>query len=179
MFDNQPIWGIAMLNSGLSLTFLGLSFTSGVLLVHASLHDIFARTIPNWLAIALTVFGAFARIIDGHLITGLWTAIAVFAISAFCWRRGWMGGGDVKLLGATVLAVPPSSVPTLIFVMGMAGGLLSLCYLVARRCVHAPSATRPRSLVARALRVERWRIRRGGPLPYACAIAAGGLFVLL
>ena len=90
-----------------------------------------------------------------------------------------MGGGDVKLLGATALAVPPGSVPTLVFVMGMAGGLLSLFYLAARRLVHAPSATRPRSLIARALRVERWRIRRGGPLPYACAIAAGGLFVLL
>jgi prepilin peptidase CpaA len=34
-------------------------------------------------------------------------------------------------------------------------------------------------LLARALRVEQWRIRRGGPLPYACAIAAGGLFILL
>jgi prepilin peptidase CpaA len=34
-------------------------------------------------------------------------------------------------------------------------------------------------LLARALRVERWRIHRGGPLPYACAIAAGGLFILL
>ena len=118
-------------------------------------------------------------LIEGNLIAGLWTAIAVFVIAAFCWRRGWMGGGDVKLLGATALAVPPGSVPMLVFVMGMAGGLLSLFYLAARRLVHAPSATRPRSLVARALRVERWRIRRGGPLPYACAIAAGGLFVLL
>jgi hypothetical protein len=27
--------------------------------------------------------------------------------------------------------------------------------------------------------VERWRIRRGGPLPYACAIAAGVLFIIL
>ena len=44
---------------------------------------------------------------------------------------------------------------------GMAGGLLSLFYLAARRLVHAPSAVRPRSLIARALRVERWRIRRG------------------
>jgi hypothetical protein len=28
------------------------------------------------------------------------------------------------------------------------------------------------------LRAERWRISRGGPLPYACAIAFGFLFVV-
>jgi prepilin peptidase CpaA len=27
--------------------------------------------------------------------------------------------------------------------------------------------------------VERWRIRRRGPLPYGVAIAAGGVFTLL
>jgi prepilin peptidase CpaA len=166
-------------NSWISLTFLGVSVASAALLVHASVHDVVARTVPNWLAFLLALLGTSARVIDANLIVGLWTAIAVFAIAAFCWRRGWMGGGDVKLLGATALAVPPGSVPMLVFVMGMAGGLLSLFYLAARRLVHAPSATRPHSLVARALRVERWRIRRGGPLPYACAIAAGGLFVLL
>lgn len=147
--------------------------------VCAALHDVAARTVPNRLALLLAVLGAFARAIEGSLIAGLGTAIAVFAIATFCWHRGWMGGGDVKLLGATALAVPPGSVPMLVFVMGMAGGLLSLFYLSARRLVRAPSATRPRSLIARAMRIERWRIRRGGPLPYACAIAAGGLFVLL
>ena len=29
------------------------------------------------------------------------------------------------------------------------------------------------------VRVERWRIRRGGPLPYACAIAVGFLFIVV
>jgi prepilin peptidase CpaA len=127
----------------------------------------------------LAVLGALARTIDGSLIAGLGAAIIVFAIANFCWSRGWVGGGDVKLLGATAFAVPPAAVPTLVFVMGMAGGLLSLFYLSARRLIPAPSATRPHSLIARALRAERWRIRRGGPLPYACAIAAGGLFVLI
>ena len=75
--------------------------------------------------------------------------------------------------------VPPDAVPMLVFVMGMAGGLLSLFYLLARRFMPAPASVRPDSFIARALRVEFWRIRRGGPLPYACAIAAGGLFVLL
>jgi prepilin peptidase CpaA len=95
-----------------------------------------------------------------------------------------MGGGDVKLLGAATLAMPPSSVLTFVAAVAIAGGLLATVYLVARRLVHAPAPLvhapaplRPNNLFDRAMRVERWRITRGGPLPYACAIAAGFLFV--
>jgi prepilin peptidase CpaA len=41
-----------------------------------------------------------------------------------------------------------------------------------------PLPGRPPSLAARIIRVERWRLRRGGPLPYAVAIASGAFFVL-
>jgi prepilin peptidase CpaA len=150
-----------------------------LIVVGAALHDVAARTVPNTIPFILAALGAIARTIEGSLIVGLGAAIVVFVVALLCWSRGWVGGGDVKLLGATALAVPPDSVPMLVFVMGMAGGLLSLFYLSARRIVPAPTATRPQSLIARVLRAERWRIRRGGPLPYACAIAAGGLFVLL
>ncbi len=105
--------------------------------------------------------------------------LVVFVLAAICWRRGWMGGGDVKLLAAAAIAVPPSLVLSFITAVALCGGVLALLYLVAGRMVAPPPASRPRSLLARALRVEQWRIRRGGPLPYACAIAAGGLFILL
>ena len=145
----------------------------------AALHDVVARTVPNSIPLILALLGVLARTMDGSLINGVAAAAAVFAIALFCWTRGWVGGGDVKLLGAIALAVPPYAVPTLVFVMGVTGGVLALFYLSARRVVPAPAAARPHSLIARALRAERWRIRRGGPLPYACAIAAGGMFVLL
>jgi prepilin peptidase CpaA len=152
---------------------------SVALLLLASLRDLSARTVPNWLSATLGVAGVLARAMDDDLAAGLLAATAVFVVAAICWRRGWLGGGDVKLLGAAATAVPPGSVLTLIVVMALAGGGLSLFYLAARRLVPAPAAQRPGSLMARVLRVECWRIRRGGPLPYACAIAAGGLFVLL
>ncbi len=41
-----------------------------------------------------------ATVIDLLLAAG-----AVFVLSALCWRRGWMGGGDVKLLGAAALGM--------------------------------------------------------------------------
>ena len=32
---------------------------------------------------------------------------AVFALGAVCWRCGWLGGGDTKLLAACAVLVPP------------------------------------------------------------------------
>jgi len=157
----------------------GLLVTGAALLVMASLHDLVARTIPNWLAGALAVLGFVLRALTASLLGGVVAGLGVFVLAAICWRRGWMGGGDVKLLAAAAIAVPPSLVLSFITAVALCGGVLALLYLVAGRMVAPPPATRPRSLLARALRVEQWRIRRGGPLPYACAIAAGGLFILL
>jgi prepilin peptidase CpaA len=85
----------------------------------------------------------------------------------------------VKLLGAAALGMPASSVLTFIAAVAMAGGVLAVFYLVARRLMPFRRSPRPNGTVARALRAERWRISRGGPLPYACAIAAGALFINL
>lgn len=148
-------------------------------LLAAAVHDVIARTAPNWAASVLALSGVTLRALHGQLLTGLCVGAVVFLIAAFCWRRGWMGGGDVKLLAAAAILVPPAQAFTFITVVAVAGGLLAVGYIAARRIVTAPSPIRPRHLLARAMRAERWRIRRGGPLPYACAIAAGGLFVLL
>ena len=156
-----------------------LTATSIFLFLAAALHDVIARTVPNGLALALAVTGVLARALDHHLLAGLIAGIVVFIAAALCWRRGWMGGGDVKLLGAGAIAVPPVAVPNFILVMSVTGALLAIVYLIGRS-LPAPHATpRPTALLARALRVERRRLHRGGPLPYACAIAAGGFFVLL
>ena len=162
-----------------SLLSFGLLLAGIVLLLSAALHDFMARTVPNGVAATLAVIGIAVRVLAGGLAAGLLVGLIVFALAAFCWRRGWMGGGDVKLLAATALLVPPPLVPSFVTVVAICGGALALIYLVARRYVGPPRSARPQSLLARALRVERWRIRRGGPLPYACAIAAGGLFILL
>jgi prepilin peptidase CpaA len=163
--------------TGTSLLLFILSIACIALVLAASLHDIVARTIPNGLALTLAVAGIATGALDGHLLGSLFAAGAVFVLCALCWRRGWMGGGDVKLFGAATLGIPASSVFTFVAAVAIAGGLLAILYLGARRLVAAPTALRPDSLLARALRVERWRIARGGPLPYACAIAAGAVFV--
>jgi prepilin peptidase CpaA len=103
----------------------------------------------------------------------------VFVVAVLCWFRGWLGGGDVKLLGAAALAVPVTGVASFILGVGMAGGVLALLYLLARRLVPAARVSTPGSLAARVWRAECWRIRRGGPLPYGVAIAIGGVLTLL
>ena len=157
----------------------GLVMAGAALLLLAAGHDFVARTVPNWLACAVALLGIALRAVAGGLTAGLAVGAVVFILAAICWRRGLMGGGDVKLLAATAILVPPSLAFTFVTAVALCGGVLALAYLLARRLVGPPRPKRPHSLLARALRVERWRIRRGGSLPYACAIAAGGLFILL
>ena len=154
------------------------SFAAGVvLLLVAAGHDVMVRTVPNALAGAIALAGLVAQIAGGTLLSGLPAALLVFVLAALAWRRGWMGGGDVKLLGATALLVPPELVPLLVVAVALSGGVLALPYLLARRRIAGPPAFRPLGLLSRAWRAERWRLRRGGPMPYAVAIASGALFV--
>ena len=46
-------------------------------------------------------------------VAALSAAGIVFGVALVCWLRGWMGGGDVKLLGACALLVPPVAVSPL------------------------------------------------------------------
>lgn len=168
-----------MTSSGLSLLSSGPLVAGACLLVAAALHDCVARTVPNWVAGVLAITGLMLRATFGNLLAGTLVGLVVFVLAVLCWRRGWMGGGDVKLLAATAILVPPALAFNFITAVALFGGVLAVLYLLGRRVVPAPHGPRPRGFLARVLRIERWRIHRGGPLPYACAIAAGGLFVLL
>jgi prepilin peptidase CpaA len=167
-----PITGVSL------VLFMPPLVCIGLVLV-ASLCDIAVRTIPNRLALALAIAGIGTAVVDGYIFGSLLAAAGIFVVSALCWRRGWMGGGDVKLLGAAALGMPAGSALTFVAAVAIAGGVLAAFYLVARRLMPFSRSPRPTGKFARAMRVERWRISRGGPLPYACAIAAGVLFVNL
>jgi prepilin peptidase CpaA len=174
--------GSMMLIGQMALVQLAL-VVGGVLLVAAALHDVAARTIPNWVSLALCGLGVLLRCLDGKnsLLAGLSLGLLVFAVATFCWKRGWMGGGDVKLLSAAAIFVPPPHVGDMLIAVTLAGGVVGLIYLLGRSLLSRnvrPAGARPRRLLARVLRVERRRLGRGGPLPYASAIAAGTLLVI-
>jgi len=168
-----------MLTSWTSYIATALTVVCVLLAIVSSLHDVIARTIPNGLLLILTVASLAAAGAGGHFVGSVLAAAGVFAVAAWCWQRGWMGGGDVKLLGAVALGIPASAMLTFVIAVTIAGGLLAFFYLAARRLIPAPCSIRPANLFARTVRAERWRISRGAPLPYACAITAGLLFVVV
>jgi len=160
-----------------SLTFAGLA-----MLLYAALHDIGFRTVPDCVSVALLVVGICWRLADrpAMLMPSAAITLAMLLLTYWLWRRGWMGGGDVKLLTAAAMFVPPWLVPQLIIGTALAGGILAVFYFIGGVVVKRPrAANRPANFVARVLRCEQWRLSRRGPLPYATAIAAGGLLATL
>jgi prepilin peptidase CpaA len=158
-----------------------LAVPAAGLLAYAALHDLAVRTVPNWLPALLLLLGICARLLDHDLLPGLLVAAIAFAVLFGIWIAGAMGGGDVKLWAAAVLLVPPGwqSQFTFFVHVVLAGGLLALVYLGLSLVVPRPRATHDGNRLRRFLRVEQWRIGRRGPLPYACAIAAGAIVALL
>jgi prepilin peptidase CpaA len=155
---------------------------AAVLLGIASLNDIATRTIPDLAPLGLTVIGVMLRVVDGTTAAALAASAAVLLVGALCWRFGWLGGGDVKLLAACAWLVSPALVPQLVLLTALAGGVLACLYLALSSMAPASrrpvQAAHPRSLAGRIWRAERWRIRRRSALPYGCAIAAATLLTL-
>jgi prepilin peptidase CpaA len=153
-----------------------------VLLLIAALSDIATRTIPDRAALGVAAIGVAIRLADHSAVAALAASAAVFLLGALCWRFGWLGGGDVKLLAACAWLVPPVMVPQLVLLTALAGGVLACLYLVlscVARAAHTPAGvSRSRSLFGRIGRVEWWRIRRRAALPYGCAIAVATLLTL-
>ena len=161
------------------------------LLLIAAWHDIAIRLISDTIPLAIAALAIGLRLPQGLLPTlySLLTASAVFAVLLIFAMREWLGGGDVKLAAALALALPPSLVWDFITVTTICGGVLALPYIAfARLQTKAPpirSISRPEralvatSLISRIARVEERRLRRGGPVPYAVAIAVGGTVTLI
>jgi prepilin peptidase CpaA len=153
-------------------------------LLFAAAHDVAVRTVPNLVSLIVATAGLALNALDGHLVQAFFACGVVFAATWYCWRRGWLGGGDVKLLSACVLLVPPILVPELLLSTTLAGGVLALCYMGVARLLPGIVAPGPNgavqhpNLMRRVWRAERRRIRRGQSLPYCCAIMVGALLTL-
>lgn len=150
-------------------------FAAATALLFAAAHDVAVRTVPNSVSIIVAAAGLGLNALNGQFIPPLFGGGLVFAGAWYCWRQGWIGGGDVKLLSACALLVPPTSVPKLLISTAIAGGLLALSYLLIARLLPNCVIPQPRNLVRRIWRAEQRRIRRGLSLPYSCAIGTGVL----
>ena len=144
-----------------------------VLALAAATNDMLTLRIPNLINAAMVVCFAVFVVSVGpqwpHVLS-VALAVAVFALGAGAFSRGWVGGGDVKMLAVVSLwAGPGLLAPTLIIIV-MTGGLLALF------------------AVTPVWRAWRWMtVPLGGTglvgangkavIPYGLAIACGALFV--
>jgi prepilin peptidase CpaA len=139
----------------------------------AAIYDVAMRIVPNGLPLIVAVSGLGLNTLDGHPLSALFGGAVVFAGTWQCWRAGWIGGGDVKLLSACALLVQPATIPELVASTALAGGALALFYLALGRLLPPITPAQPASRFGRIWQAERRRITSRLSLPYACAIVAG------
>jgi prepilin peptidase CpaA len=151
-----------------------------LLLMTAAVCDVASRTVPNSLSLFIAFTGIPIRIWAAPtVLASFWATVALMLVLLFLYARHLLGGGDVKLMVALSLALTAVDCYRFVIATALFGGLLAIIYLLLRRALP-PLRCRPdASRLLRVAVVEAWRIRRGLPLPYGVAIAAGGIFVLL
>lgn len=117
---------------------LALICALAALLIAAAITDLRARIISNrlnlavallapvwWLACGLEPWpGIAVQLLVGGVVFALFTAMFAF---------GMMGGGDVKLLGALALWFPWQAVVSLIVLMALLGGVVTLVTVIHHR----------------------------------------------
>ncbi len=140
----------------------GLLGALAIGLLVAAFTDIKSRQIANWLNAAIALGAPLFWWASG---LSLWPGVAMqvglafatFVVLAVLFAIRAMGGGDVKLLTALALWIRPEHFLSLLIIMALVGGVLTIVmggWHIARR--------------------QRDRLA----VPYGVAIAAAGLFVL-
>lgn len=108
------------------------------LLAAAAWHDLRRRIIPNRLNLAIALGAPLMWWADGlalwpDVAVQLALAAAVFAAFAGLFALGWMGGGDVKMIGALALWLPLVQLGPMLMLTAVAGGLVTLATLAWSR----------------------------------------------
>jgi prepilin peptidase CpaA len=137
-----------------------------VVLLAAAIEDAIRLRISNLTSLAVFVAAIVAMALHGFPLV-LWQNLIVFfvilALGALAFSRGWLGGGDVKLLAALGLWVNFSGALLLISGTFVAGGVVALLYLAAR--LVSPSKITGQG--------------KGRQIPYGLAITAGALLTFV
>jgi prepilin peptidase CpaA len=125
--------------------------------IYISVSDIRFRRITN-----ISVLGLFALqsvlLIESELYLASGLLVLITGLALF-WRR-WIGAGDIKFASVLALALPLSQLPMAAMLTGLAGGIVSLFYLL----------------------LNFWfpnRKKRQVGIPYGVAISVGFCLVIL
>ncbi|MCM8557954.1 A24 family peptidase [Sphingomicrobium sediminis] len=130
-----------------------------VILFIAAAQDLMARKISNLLPLALIIGAIVAVVLEGFS-AELWQNaalfVAVLVLGTFSFGRGWVGGGDVKLLAAVALWFGLMSGLRMVVVTFLVGGLVTIVMLMVRMAFRGKS-------------------KKSRLIPYGVAIAIGAV----
>lgn len=139
----------------------------------AGAMDLFTMTIPN--RVSLFLIAAF--LIAFPVAAFGWTMLAshvgagalMLVIGILMFAKGWLGGGDAKILAAASLWLGFEKLPDYLLMVSLWGGALAIVLLFYR------SITPPIWLVGQewAMRLHR----KSAGIPYGIALAAAGLSI--
>jgi prepilin peptidase CpaA len=138
------------------------------LFVAAAYGDVKTLRIPNALVAAVAALGLVRLILIGDLSFALYTisaSLLVFIVTFLMFWRGFVGGGDAKLLTAAALLIGYHDLFNFLLVMGICGALVSVAVLVMPRSSVVTSDEQP---------LPKARL----VVPYGAAIAGGGIVTL-
>ena len=147
------------------------------LMLAAAFEDLRRLTIPNTMTLAMCLLWPLHLFGEPSLygaLGALGCALAVFLVGALCFSRGYLGGGDVKLLAAATLWAGPTGTPALLLITGLLGGLLAAflimppgAYIAELARVKLGPANPPATASGLAT-----------PIPYGIAIASAAIIVI-
>lgn len=117
---------------------IGLLCALGAMLIAAAVTDLRARIISNRLNLGIALLAPAWWVACGlplwpGVAVQLLVGLAVFAAFTGLFALGWMGGGDVKLLGALALWFPWQPMLSLLILMAILGGIVTLITIIHHR----------------------------------------------
>jgi prepilin peptidase CpaA len=132
-----------------------------LILLLAGIEDARRREIANWKNAAIALLAPLYWWMSGYgwsdIAWQVGIALAVFALFVGVFHFGWMGGGDVKMIGALALWLPVQALMFMLMLMSIIGGVLTLVMML-----------------------DHWRRKPAGPVetPYGVAIAMAAMIAL-
>ena len=115
-----------------------------LILLAAGIEDARTREIANWKNAAIALMAPAWWWIQNYgwsdVAWQIGIAVGVFALFVGAFHFGWMGGGDVKMIGALALWLPGQTLFFMLMVMSIIGGVLTLIMMFDHWRRKAPGA---------------------------------------
>src|SRR6185312_11232919 len=105
-------------------------------------QDVTRRRIPNSLPLAIVAIAVLRWTLLGQAMPALWAAMGagiVLVAAALVFWRGWIGGGDVKLMAAASFLLGGDNTLPFLLYMALIGGAVSLVVLAKSLILRRPA----------------------------------------